>query len=197
MHLFLELTTLAFFLATVAHAVALRGRGGAVFFASLLFLGFVRENFLILREVLYGFAPLTLRMGQAPLIAGIIWGYSIYLAVIWAETATGESLEDRRPSARFLALAALFMIALTGFYEPFLKLVGMARWEPGTRATLDVPWITWIGYPSLTVLFLLLWSRWMRHPPGAARAAALLASLTVLALVHAAGLKAVKDLLGW
>lgn len=190
MHLFIELLTLLFFLATVAHAVWLRGRSGAGLFGALLFLGF-------LREVLYGFAPLTLVLGKTPLIASIIWGYSIYLAVVWAEVMTGESLEDRRPSGRFLALAALFMIALAGFYEPFLKLIDMARWQPGTRTTLDVPWITLIGYPSLTVLFLLLWCRLMRRPPGAARAVLLLASLTALAFLHADSLQDLKDLLGW
>lgn len=197
MHLFIELLTLLFFLATVAHAVWLRGKSGAGLFGALLFLGFVRESFVIYREVLYGFAPLTLMLGKMPLIAAIIWGYSVYLAVVWSEVMTGESLEDRRPTGRFLALAALFMMALAGFYEPFLKLIDMARWQPGTRTTLDVPWITLIGYPSLTVLFLLLWCRLMRRSPGAARTALLLVGLTLVALVHAAGLQGGKDLLGW
>ena len=197
MHLFLELITLAFFLITVAHAIVLRGRSGAAFFGSLLFLGFVRENFVVLRRVLYGFAPLTLQLGKAPLIAAIIWGYSIYLAVVWAEAMTGESIEDRRPSGRFLVLTALFMMALAGFYEPFLSLVGMARWEPGTRESFGIPWIALIGYPSLTVLFLLLWCRVMLRRPGAARTAVLLASLACLAVLHAAGLQGLKDLLGW
>ena len=197
MHLFIELLTLLFFLATVAHAVWLRGKSGAGLFGALLFLGFVRENFVILREVLYGFAPLTLMLGKAPVIASIIWGYSIYLAVIWAEAMTNESLEDRRPSGRFLTLAALFMIALACFYEPFLKLIDMARWQSGTRATLDVPWITLIGYPSLTVLFLLLWCQVMRRPAGIARTVLLLAGLTVIALLHVIGLQGLKDLLRW
>ncbi|HEX7183936.1 MAG TPA: hypothetical protein VF756_19050 [Thermoanaerobaculia bacterium] len=197
MHLFIELLTLLFFLATVAHAVWLRGKSGAGLFGALLFLGFVRENFVILREVLYGFAPLTLMLGKAPVIASIIWGYSIYLAVIWAEAMTNESLEDRRPSGRFLTLAALFMIALACFYEPFLKLIDMARWQSGTRVTLDVPWITLIGYPSLTVLFLLLWCQVMRRPAGIARTVLLLAGLTVIALLHVIGLQGLKDLLRW
>jgi hypothetical protein len=197
MHLFIELLTLLFFLAAVAHAVWQRGRSGAGLFGALLFLGFVRENFVILRQVLYGFAPLTLMLGKAPLIASIIWGYSIYLAVVWAETMTGESLEERRPSGRFLALAALFMVALAGFYEPFLKLIGMARWQPGTRTTLDVPWVALVGYPSLTVLFLLFWCRLMHRPPGAGRTVLLPISLTVLALVHVVGLQSLKDLLRW
>lgn len=197
MHLFIELLTLLFFLATVAHAVWLRGKSGAGLFGALLFLGLVRENFVMLREALYGFAPLTLMLGKAPLIASIIWGYSIYLAVVWAETMTGESLEDRRPSGRFLALAALFMMALACFYEPFLKLIDMARWQPGTRTTLDVPWTALIGYPSQTVLFLILWCRVMRRPPGAGRTVLLLTSLAVLALVHVVVLQGLKDLLGW
>ncbi len=197
MHLFIELLTLLFFLATVAHAVRLRGTSGAGLFGALLFLGFVRENFVMLREVLYGFAPLTLKLGKAPLISSIIWGYSIYLAVVWAETMTGESLEDRRPSGRFLGLAGLFMMALAGFYEPFLKLIDMARWQPGTRTTLDVPWIALIGYPSLTVLFLILWCRLMRRPPGAARTALVLSSLTLLALLHVVGLQSLKGLVRW
>lgn len=89
------------------------------------------------------------------------------------------------------------MMALAGFYEPFLKLIDMARWQEGTRTTLDVPWITLIGYPTLTVLFLLLWCRVMRRPPGGARTALLLVGLTLLALIHAAGLQGIKDLLGW
>jgi len=151
----------------------------------------------ILRKVLYGFEPLNLMLGKAPLIVSIIWGYSIYLAVVWAETMTGESLEERRPSPRFLTLAALFMMALACFYEPFLKLIDMARWQPGTRATLGVPWITLVGYPSLTVPFLLLWCRLMRRPPGAARTALMLCGLTLLALVHVAGLQGLKDALRW
>jgi len=37
MHLFIELLTLLFFLATVAHAVWLRGKSGAGLFGALLF----------------------------------------------------------------------------------------------------------------------------------------------------------------
>jgi hypothetical protein len=74
----------------------------------------------------------------------------------------------------------------------------MARWQPGTRTTLDVPWIALIGYPSQTVLFLLLWCRVMRRrPPGPARTALLLTSLVVLALLHVVILQSLKDLLGW
>ncbi|MFP5287164.1 MAG: hypothetical protein ACLGI9_15595, partial [Thermoanaerobaculia bacterium] len=132
MHLFIELLTLAFFLGTVAHAVVLRGRTGAAFFGAMFLLGFLRENFVILRDMLYGFSPLHLMLGRAPLIASIVWGYSIYTAVIWAETVSGERLETRRPSGRFLGLVALFMMALACFYEPFLALIRMAKWQAGT-----------------------------------------------------------------
>lgn len=190
MHLFIEVLTLVSFLATVAHAVLLRGRSGAALFGSLLFLGLVRENFVVLREVLYGFSPLSLMLGKAPLIASIIWGYSIYLAVVWAEELTGEPLREDRPSPRFLAAAALFMMALACFYEPFLALIRMARWQEGTRMTLDVPWIALVGYPTLTVLYLLLRSR-------AKQPLVFYAGLAGLALAHAAGLQGLKDLLGW
>lgn len=204
MHFFIELLTLVFFLACVAHAVLLRGRTGLAFFGAMLLLGFLRENFVALRDILYGFAPLHLRLGRAPLIAAIIWGYSIYAAAVWAETVTGEPLEGPRdpdaprPTARFLVLVALFMMALACFYEPFLALIHMARWQPGTRATLGVPWIALVGYPALAVPFLLLWSwamRWSARP--ATRAATLLLILPLLALGHALGLQALKNALGW
>lgn len=203
MHLFIETLTLVFFLGCAAHAVATRGRSGAALFGAMLLLGFLRENFVTLRDILYGFGPLHLRFGRAPLIASIIWGYSIYAAVVWAEAVSegrggrGERLEDRRPSGRFLALAALFMIALACFYEPFLALIHMARWQAGTRTTLGVPWITWIGYPTLAVLFLFLWGWAMERRTVAGRAAALLVPLPVLACGHAAALQALKTALGW
>lgn len=196
MHLFIEILTLVFFLACAAHAAA-RGRQGAAFFGAMLLLGFLRENFVTVRDILYGFSPLHLMFGRAPLIASIIWGYSIYAAVVWTETVTGDRLEDRRPSLRFLGLTALFMIALACFYEPFLTLIHMARWQPGTRATLGVPWITWIGYSTLAVLFLLLWGWAMERKTSAGRAAALLLPLPLLAFGHAWGLQAVKTALGW
>lgn len=82
--------TLAFFLGFVAHAVATRGREGAALFGALLVLGFLRENFVALRDLLYGFGDLHLRLGRAPLIASIIWGYSIYAAVVWTEAVSGS-----------------------------------------------------------------------------------------------------------
>jgi hypothetical protein len=196
MHLFVELLTLLFFLATVAHAVWWRGKSGAGLLGALLFRGFVRENVVILRQFLYGFGPLTLMLGKAPLIASIIWGYSLPRGGLGGDP-DGESLEDRRPSAKLLALAALFMMALAGFYEPFLKLIDMARWQPGTRTTLDVPLDYLAGYLSLTVSFLLLWCGLMRRPPGVARTALLLLGLTFLALLHVVGLQSLKDLLKW
>ncbi|HEX6898377.1 MAG TPA: hypothetical protein VF789_01635 [Thermoanaerobaculia bacterium] len=197
MHLFIELLTLIFFLGFVAHAVAMRGRAGAGFFAAMLLLGFLRENLVILRDILYGFSPLHLLLGRAPLIASIIWGYSIYAAVVWAEAVSGERFGSRRPSGRFLGLAALFMIALACFYEPFLKLIDMARWQEGTRSTLDVPWITWIGYPTMAVLFLPLWGWAMGMDSRAKRLAALLIPLPFLAFGHALALQALKSALGW
>jgi hypothetical protein len=81
MHLFIEILTLAFFLACAAHAAAARGRTGVAFFGAMLLLGFLRENFVTARDLLYG-------------------------AVVWTETVTGERFQDRRPSLRFLALTA-------------------------------------------------------------------------------------------
>lgn len=198
MHLFIELLTLAFCLGTVAHALALWGRTGAAFFGAMFLLGFLRENFVTLREILYGFSPLHLMLGRAPLIASIVWGYSIYAAVIWAETVSGERLSGRRPSGRFLGLVALFMMALAVFYEPFLALIRMAKWQQGTWRILGVPPIALIGYPTLAVLFLLLWT-WVlrRSPRPGTRAAWLLVTLPILALGHALGLQGLKDLLGW
>lgn len=198
MHLFIELTTLIFFLITVGHGLYRWRADGVWFFASLFVLGLVRENYVALYDYLYGFAPLALMTGKAPLIASIIWGYTIYIAVCWAEGMSGESFAEKRPSAQFYLWSGLFMVATVGFYEPFLKLIGMARWEEGTRATFDVPWIALIGYPSLTLPFLALWSLTMRRfPHPAVRAALLLLFLGLLALGHAAGLQALKDALGW
>jgi hypothetical protein len=197
MHLFIELLTLACFLGFVAHAVAMRGRAGAGFFAAMFLLGFLRENLVIARDILYGFSPLHLLLGRAPLIASIIWGFSVYAATVWAEAVSGERWGERRPSGRFLGLVALFMIALAFFYEPFLKLIGMARWQEGTRTFLDVPFITWIGYPTLAVLFLLLWGWALGMDSRAKRFAALLIPLPFLAFGHALGLQELKSALGW
>jgi len=197
MHLFIELVTLAFFLVCVAHAVVRQGREGLWFFGALLTLGFLRENFVALYRILYEFAPLSLMLGAAPLIGTIIWGYSIYLAVVWA-----EGILDR-PRARLregpmLGLVCLFMMALACFYEPFLARIGMARWEEGTRMVLGVPLIALVGYPSLAALFLIAYGFVRKRGfQGARRAAALGACLLPIALVHAAGLQELKKVLGW
>ncbi len=199
MLLSIELITLAFFLVCAAHAVASRGREGVWLYGSLIALGFLRENFVALHKLLYEFAPLTLRLGAAPIIGSIIWAYSIYITILWTEEVTDERLGSRPwPSWSFLSMAALFMAALAGFYEPFLKLIGMARWEEGTRTLLDVPLIAPIGYASLTVLFLLAWT-WIRRTRfrGGRRLAALAAVLLPIALGHALGLQALKTYLGW
>lgn len=202
LHLLLEVVTLACFLAVAAHAVWLRGRAGLELVAALLWVGFVRENFVLLRELLYGFAPLHLRLGRAPMIASIVWPYSIYLAVAWAEVMTGETLEQSNRchglSGRLLGGVALFMMALACFYEPVLARVGMARWQEGTRGTLGVPWIALVGYPTLACAALLAWT-WVRGRIASPvrRAGMLLPLLAALALAHAWGLQALKDRLGW
>ena len=175
----------------------LRGWTGVRLLGALLLLGFLRESFVALRELLYRFAPLHLRLGRAPLLASIIWGFSIYAAVVWAERISKEPFGERRPSSRFLAWVALFMIALACFYEPVLALLGMARWQEGTRATFGVPWIAWVGYPTLAVLFLLLWGWAAERSSAGRRVAALFVPLPFLAIGHAWGLQALKRALGW
>lgn len=196
MHLFLELTTFVFCAATVAHAWALRRGDGLWFFGALLVLGFVRENFVVLRDILYGYGDL-LHLGAAPLIGTVIWAYSLYVAVCWCEEMTGESLHDLRPSPRFLLLVGAFMVALGGFYEPFLDLVGMARWQVGTRTVLGVPWIACIGYPTLTVPFVYVWCQIMRRVRGPARTLWMAVAVPGLGVAHAWGLAHLKGFLGW
>ncbi|MEM9558566.1 MAG: hypothetical protein AAGC60_30215 [Acidobacteriota bacterium] len=202
LHLFLELTTLLFFLVVVAHALVLRGRDGAWLMGSMLALGFVRENCVALYHWLYRFADLHLHLGAAPLITAIIWGYSIYIAICWAESVCGEavcgdSLETRRASPRLLAALGVFMIALVGFYEPFLELVDMAKWQDGTRRTLGVPWIALVGYPTLSVPFVAGWCHIMRRHRGRARLAWMTVFVVTLAFGHAWGLQWLKGVLGW
>lgn len=194
-HLLVETLTLLVFLVCLIHAAWRHGRTGAGFLGALLLVGFVREGYVALRDVLYGFAPLHLMLGPAPLIASVIWGLSIYAAVVWATEVTGQGeLGAPAPGPRFYAAAALFMMALAGFYEPFLELVGMARWEPGTRATFGVPWIALVGYPSLSVAFLLTYHH-LRAPRG--RRLIYPLTLVLLAVSHAWGLDALKYHLGW
>lgn len=196
MELFLELTTFAFCAVVAAHAWRLRGLRGLSFLFALLVLGFVRENFVVLRDILYGYGDL-LTLGAAPILGAVIWGYSLYVAVCWTEVMTGERLDDLLPSPRFLLLVGLFMMALVGFYEPFLDLVDMARWQDGTRKTLGMPWIALIGYPSLTVPFVKLWCRLTRVGSSLLRRTLLSVTVPVLAIAHAWGLAQLKELLSW
>jgi hypothetical protein len=198
MHLLLELLTVAFTALAGLHAWARRGSGGLWLFGSLLLLGAVREGFVAFRELLYGFAPLHLEVGGTPLIAAVVWAFSIYAAVCWSEEVGGPRLGAGVPAARTLGLVALFMTALACFYEPFLALTDMARWEAGTRATGGVPWVALIGYPTLAVAFLAAHGAVagrLRHP--AARLLALAVVVPALALAHAWGLQQLKRLLGW
>ena len=196
MALFLELTTFVFCLIVAAHAWRLRGAMGLSFLLALLGLGFVRENFVVLRDILYGYGDL-LTLGAAPILGAVIWGYSLYVAVCWAEVMTGERLDGLQPSPRFHLLVGCFMVALVGFYEPFLDLVDMARWQDGTRKTLGVPWIALIGYPSLTVPFVMLWCRVTRIASVLQRRTLLAVTVPLLAVAHAWGLAQLKELLDW
>lgn len=204
MHLFLELTTLCFFLLCVVHAVGLRGGRGRRLMAMMMWLGFVRETFVVLARYLYGYADLNLKLGVAPVIAAIIWGYSIYVAICFAELVTkrdfGTVIEAgvrSRVAALWIGAASAFMICLVGFYEPFLELVGMARWEDGTLKTAGVPWIACIGYPTLTAGFLVLWLSLERRWTGLQRLWGEVGGCVALALVHAWGLQVLKDGLAW
>lgn len=198
MHLFVEIVTLLCFLITVAHAIYLRPGTGSWLMGSLLFLGYLRESFVIFMKYLYGFAPLTLMLGPAPVIVTVIWGYSIYAAVCWAEGMRGDQrLEQSWRSPHFLALVGIFMMALACFYEPFLALIAMARWEEGTRFVGGVPLIALIGYPTLAVPAVAAWGWIMeRFAPGRSRLAALFATMLALGLIHAAGLQGLKNVLG-
>jgi hypothetical protein len=191
MRTLLEAVTVAFSLAAAAHAVRTRGRDGGSLVLSLLLLGAVRENLVAIREWLYGFAPTALSAGRAPLIAAVIWMYSIVAAVSWAERTGAPPLERGAASAGLLARVAVFMVALAGFYEPVLARFGMARWEEGTVLVAGVPAIAAIGYPTLAVAEVALWARLARRP------AALAAATIGLAVAHAWGLVALKRALGW
>jgi hypothetical protein len=199
LHLFLELFTLASFVATSLWAARRWGREGA-WLAGLLFaLGAVRENWVAVERYLYGFADLTLDLGRAPLIAAIVWGFSILAGVAFAEALLGRRFApERRPAAAELGAVALFLVALAGFYEPLLALVEMARWEQGTRTVAGVPAIALVGYPSFAALSLLLsgWilGRWRAAGP---RLVASALAVPALAVGHASGLQALKRALGW
>jgi len=198
LHLFLELFTLASFLACAVAAAARRGALGVWLYATVSVLGVVRENFVMLERWLYGFADLALVLGRAPLISAVIWAFSIDAGIAFAERVTATPLVPGRLPARFHAAVALFLIALAGFYEPFLKLVDMARWEPGTARVWEVPKIALIGYPTLAVLYLFLWSAILaRWRSTRARLVAFALTLPLLACGHAWGLAALKRALGW
>ena len=204
MHLLLELITGLFFVACWTHAVKVRGSAGGRLMVAMLTLGFVRETFVVYRKILYGYAELNLMVGLAPMIAAIIWGYSIYLAICWAESATGRRLEDlhRRPGALpFLLGVGLFMICLVGFYEPFLERVGMARWEEGTLRAGGVPLIALVGYPTLALPFVWIWTRMeygsQRLIGGPKKWAIQQLPAILLALLHAGLLQILKDFLRW
>src|SRR6185503_14508274 len=188
MHFFFELLTVAFTIATGWHAWRLRGGDGVWMFGSLLVLGTLRENFVALAQWLYGFAPLRLRAGAAPMIAAVVWAFSIYAALCWVEEVRDErwGVGDWRPSWRFLGLVALFMMALACLYEPFLALIRMARWEEGTWKVAGVPVIALLGYPSLAVAFLAAFAALGRRlRRGAPLFAGLAVVVPLLAFAHA------------
>ena len=194
----LELITVLCFVLVTAHAVR-RGRLAALLLPSMVVLGFARENYVTLERLLYGYGDLHLHLGAAPLIGSIIWPYSIYVALCWAEHLTGRRLEEARLSPALLAGVGLFMMSLVGFYEPLLERADMARWQEGTRASWGAPWIAFIGYSTLAVSFIALFQLILggeRRPRGG-RIAAVFAAAVVLAFAHARGLQALKDLLGW
>lgn len=198
LHLFLEIITVAAFLASAAHALSRWGVGvGAWWVGGLLWLGWLRESWVVLRQVLYGFAPLTLMLGKTPLISAVIWGFSIHAAVVFAETVTGETLAELRPSVRFYGAVALFMAALAMFFEPFLALTEMARWELGTRTTLGVPWIALVGYTTMATLFLWVFCTVVRRTPLPRRGLSLPVRVAAVALLHAQGLLWLKRWLAW
>lgn len=198
MRLFLELFTLGAALLVGVHAWGRRGAPGTWLFASLLALGWIRESYVALRDLLYGFPVLDLVFAGTPVIAAVIWAFSIYAALVWTEEVSAWTWSEAPMPGGALLRTAFFMVALACFYEPFLALTDMARWEEGTRRTLGVPWIALVGYPTLTLLFLaaygvVVW-RWRRPWP---RLLALAVLIPALAVGHATALQALKDALGW
>ena len=199
LHLFLELFTLGAFVATGFWARARCGRDGVWLYGFLFLLGGARENFVVLERVLYGYADLSLMLGRAPAIGAIIWGFSIVAAVAATEAIRRQPLAlDRLPRWRELAWVSIFMIALAGFFEPFLKRVELARWQAGTVTILGVPKIALVGYPTLAALSLAA-SGWILGGWRATRPRLVAFGFASLALAcgHAWGLERLKSLLGW
>jgi hypothetical protein len=198
MILFFELFVVAGALFAGLHAWARRGAAGAWLFGSLLLLGWVRETYVVLRDLLYGFPVLDLVFAGTPVIAAVIWAFSIYVALSWSEEVGAPRWRDDLPAASTLLLVAAFMIALACFYEPFLAHTGMARWQSGTRRTAGVPWIALIGYPTMAALHLLAYGATARWLPRAwPRGVALALLVPALAIAHAWGLQRLKHALGW
>ena len=199
LHLFLEVFTLASFVATGFWARRRWGRDGVWLYGFLFLLGVARENFVVLERVLYGYADLALMLGAAPLIGAVIWGFSIVVAMAATEAIRGAPFAlDRPPRAAELALVGLAMIALAGFYEPFLAAVEMARWQPGTATLAAVPKIALVGYPSFALLSLwAVGSILGRVRRAGARVAAGLLVGIPLAVAHAWSLQRLKEALGW
>ena len=176
------------------------GRACGAWLAGLLLaLGAVRENYVVVEHYLYGFADLTLELGRAPLIAAVVWGFSILAGVSAAEAILVRRFAPGRlPAATELGVVALFLVALAGFYEPLLALVDMARWEQGTETIGGVPKIALVGYPTFAVLSLLASGAILRRWQGTgARLAASAFAVPLLAVLHASGLQALKRVLGW
>ncbi len=198
MHLLFQVVMIGATVLVTWNALRWRGTLGAWLMLPLLLLGALRENLVAIEHWLYGFAPLAPPAGRAPLIAAVVWAFSIAAAIEFGEVVARESLAPRRPSLRLLAAVALFMVALAGFYEPLLKLVDMARWETDTRSTAGVPWIALLGYPSFAVGFLLLWGTVLdRLAATRGRIVTLAIGGAAFAACHAAGLEALKRTFGW
>lgn len=198
-HLLFELAMTGAFLAVAAWAARRWGSSGLWLVGFLFALGILRENFVALARLLYGFADLHLELGAAPLVAAVVWGFSILAAVSAAEAITGRPFDPGEPPAGTpLLVAALFLVTLAGFYEPLLARAGMARWEAGTLTIARTPAIALIGYPALGAAALALsgaiQARW---PERRARLAAYALATPLLALAHAVGLQGLKRALGW
>jgi len=199
LHLFLEIAILGGFVATGLWTRRRFGRDGVWLYGALAVLGATRENFVALERWLYGFADLRFRLGAAPLVAAVIWSFAIASAIAAAEALGRRRFDPARPPrGGELGWVALFLVALAGFFEPFLELVGMARWESGTVRYLGVPLIALVGYPTLAVAALATTGAVLsRTRSPERRLVALLLTLVPLAAAHAWGLARLKSALGW